>query len=92
MELRHLRYFIAAAEEGSVTLAAERRLRPGTGPSQGEHLSASQAVSLKDGRPDRSRVEKVWSAGSRPTCREVSKALKVRRRSRTAPQTRSYLY
>jgi LysR family hca operon transcriptional activator len=26
MELRHLRYFIAAAEEGSLTLAAEKRL------------------------------------------------------------------
>src|SRR6195256_2533782 len=26
MELRHLRYFIAAAEEGSLTLAAEQRL------------------------------------------------------------------
>jgi DNA-binding transcriptional LysR family regulator len=26
MELRHLRYFIAAAEEGSLTLAAKKRL------------------------------------------------------------------
>jgi LysR family hca operon transcriptional activator len=27
MELRHLRYFVAAAEEKSITVAATRRLR-----------------------------------------------------------------
>jgi LysR family transcriptional regulator, hca operon transcriptional activator len=39
MELRHLRYFIAVAEEGSLTLAAEKRLRT-TQPSLGRQIRA----------------------------------------------------
>ncbi len=37
MELRHLRYFVAVAEEGSVTVAAERRLHTAQ-PSLGRQL------------------------------------------------------
>jgi LysR family hca operon transcriptional activator len=39
MELRHLRYFIAVAEEGSLTLAAEKRLHT-TQPSLGRQIRA----------------------------------------------------
>src|SRR6202041_3137936 len=37
MELRHLRYFIAVAEEGSLTLAAEKRLHTAQ-PSLGRQI------------------------------------------------------
>lgn len=39
MELRHLRYFVAVAEEGSVTLAAQKRLHTAQ-PSLGRQISA----------------------------------------------------
>src|SRR6202790_4257485 len=37
MELRHLRYFVAVAEEGSLTLAAEKRLHTAQ-PSLGRQI------------------------------------------------------
>ena len=36
MELRHLRYFVAAAEDGSLTLAAEKRLHTAQPSSAGK--------------------------------------------------------
>ena len=82
MELRHLRYFIAVAEEGSLTNAAERRLHTAQ-PSlsrQIRDLEISVGAKLlergarptdKDGR-DRQVRQAATSEWIRPLLDEVS--------------------
>ena len=62
MELRHLRYFVAVAEEGSLTVAAEKRLHTAQ-PSlsrQMRDLEDQVGVPLLSQIGRASCMERVW--------------------------------
>jgi hypothetical protein len=63
MELRHLRYFIAVAEEGSLTLAAEKRLHTAQ-PSLSRQIRDQERLRMMPGSIRRS----ICTACSRVQC------------------------
>src|SRR6478672_8274506 len=68
MELRHLRYFIAVAEEGSLTVAAEKRLHTAQ-PSlsrQIRDLEYEVGVEFDEPQRARHRIDRRWQGLSRP--------------------------
>ena len=86
MELRHLRYFIAVAEEGSLSLAAERRLHTAQ-PSlskQIRDLEAELGVELLVRGPrgvEPTEAGRVLLEHARVTMRQVESAIEATRRA-----------
>ena len=85
MELRHLRYFVAVAEEGSLTVAAERRLHTAQ-PSlsrQIRDLEYEVGAQLMSPQRARHRTDRCWPGLSR-SCPAGAGAGRGRRRSGAA--------
>jgi len=91
MELRHLRYFIAVAEEGNVTAAAEKRLHTAQ-PSLSRQLRdleveigaslftrGARGVELTD-------AGRAFLAHARVSVREASEAVQAARRAARPPK------
>src|ERR1700709_172222 len=92
MELRHLRYFIAVAEEGSVTVAAEKRLHTAQ-PSlsrQMRDLEAEDGAQLLVRRPrgiELTTAGRVFLDHARIALLQIEAAGEAARRAAQPPRT-----
>src|SRR5258706_10330846 len=86
MELRHLRYFVAVAEEGSLTIAAERRLHTSQ-PSLGrqirdlEHQVGTELLSRSVRGVELTAAGKAFLGHAKLALVEVDAAVEAARRA-----------
>ena len=82
MELRHLRYFVAVAEEGSLTVAAERRLHTAQPSLSRQIRDLEYEVGVRAAEPRRAR-HRIDAVGSRLSRSRPARAgCRSRRRAR----------